>query len=317
LRARLRRAIVTLSMVRFAIVILVVVPAALLAAPGDVMKDAPAPCVHRGSAASTVRFVTHVELTATTLDYCTGDDCWSYDLAKRVVTSMPSRAPGPRGSHYDAEGELTDGRGTTLATADDKHAEFCPHGVKPCVSIRYDVPIAVARVYPAMNAAGTLGAVHCIGVGDIDQEGYVVAFDLAAKKELGRLPVHHVRVLDHGFVIGDKYLRDAAFKKVGDLGVADAAWTPLGSTDRIVQLDTKKAEFVVQDTTTAKVLARFATGAAPGTFYELVVARDAKTVYAIGSTFSEGEVVTIDPVAGKITSRVAPPICAAGTMRRR
>ena len=41
------------------------------------------------------------------------------------------------------------------------------------------------------------------------------------------------------------------------------------------------------------------------------------TVYAIGSTPMEGEVLTIDPIAGKITSRVSPPICPARTMRRR
>ena len=64
------------------------------------------------------------------------------------------------------------------------------------------------------------------------------------------------------------------------------------------------------------MLGRIPTGVAdPKTFFTLLATPDGSTVYAIGWSPDEGEVIRIDTRTAKITARVTPTVCAAGTHR--
>jgi hypothetical protein len=283
-------------------------------ATADGVKPSPTACVNREH--TEWRQVRDPILDAKALQYCTGNDCWSLDLATAAITSVPRRTPSPMVAG-DPAGSLTDGHGTTIATADDTHAEFCPHGeAASCKSIKYKVAAPAAAVFPHVNAAFTLGAVFYRGVGDNDVQSYLVAFDLVTGKQLGQIPGENIEVLDHGFLVDQVTLYSAAFKKIGKLAAPDQVWVKLGSTDRIALRDKVKGQILIQDTTTAKVKARIPTGVADRTtFFTLVPTSDGATLYAIGWASDEGEVLVIDVATAKITARLTPPVCAAGTHR--
>ncbi len=281
----------------------------------DNQKLAAEPCVHRNQHVGW-RMITPPILDEKAIFYCTGDDCWSYDRETRKITSALSRPTVPA-TAPDPDGILTDGHGNTRATADDSHIEVCSRA-SACKSIKYKVAAAAARVYPLVNATFTLAAVLYVEPGDNDVIKHLVAFDVASGKALGQLAGESIEVLDHGFLVDSKTLYDAAFKKVGTLAAPDEVWVALGSTDRIALRDYQQSQIVIQDTRTAKALARIPTGFLnkQKAFINLVLSADARTLYAIGWDFSEGEVIAIDVAAAKVTSRASPPVCAAGTYRR-
>ena len=130
------------------------------AARADVTGLSPTPCVNRQATAW--RQVRDVVLDSRSLQYCTGNDCWSYDLATRMVTASSRRVPLVPSPPSDPPGVLTDGNGSLLATADDMHVEFCPEGAtskSPCSTFALNVSTPAVAVYPQMNDAHTLCAV--------------------------------------------------------------------------------------------------------------------------------------------------------------
>jgi hypothetical protein len=231
-----------------------------------------------------------------------------------TVANVPRRSPAPKVAP-DPDGIHSDGHGTTLATADAKHVELCPKS-KPCKS--FPLKLAPGSVYPLTNDAVTLGTVlHIAGqAGDQDRATTAYAFDIAAGKQLGTMRASYIQPLDHGFLVDQQTLYSAAFKKIGTLATKDEVWVKLGTTDRIALRDDVRGAFVLQDTTTAKVLGRIPTGVAdPKTFFTLLATLDGSTVYAIGWSSDEGEIIRIDTKTAKITARVTPTVCAAGTHR--
>src|SRR6185503_19312825 len=187
-------------------------------AAADPPVEAKAPCVNRGS--PLVRKLHDVALDASTLKFCTGDDCWTLDRATNAVAAAPRATPAPS-KPSDPAGILTDGNGTILVTADKLRAEFCPKGVEvkaACKTFKLALKTPVVGVDPAMNAAGTLGAVVYRGAAQPDDRdhgpSYVVAFDLVKGKRIGVLKASDVVVLDHGFVIDSEKLYSAALKPI-------------------------------------------------------------------------------------------------------
>ena len=292
-------------------------PAAALAlatgaARADGPRPAPDPCVNRETTAW--RQVRDATLGTTSLDYCTGDDCWTMALATTVVTNVPKRAPMPA-SPPDPAGVLTDGKGTTRATANGTDVEFCPGGKGSCTSFHYELPAPAVAVYPELNDAGTLGAILYRGEGEENPPKFLVAFDLARGKQQ-RLAGHDITVLDHGFLVDHTTLYSARFKKLGKLATPDEVWVKLGSTDRIALRDERKGQVVIQDTTTGRVVSRIPTRFVdPKRFVTLVASPDGATLYAIGSVTDEGEVLTINTKTAKVTARATPAVCATGTHR--
>jgi hypothetical protein len=288
----------------------------------DPPKDAAAPCVNRGG--GLVRRIHDVALDAKTLKFCTGDDCWTLDRATNAVAAAPKVTPAPA-KPSDPAGTLSDGKGTTLATANKKHVEFCPKGTAvkaACRSFKLAIKTPAAGVDPAINAAGTLGAVVYRGGAEPDDPNYgpsyVVAFDLVKGKQLGTLEGSDVVVIDHGFVVDSEKLYSDALKPVGKLAAHDEVWIKVGpTTDLIALRDETTGEAVLQDTRTAKVAARFPLGAADKTtFFQLVASPDGAMVYAIGSVGDEGDIVVIDVAKRKLVTHASPSVCAPGTMRR-
>ena len=286
------------------------------AARAEAAKPATAPCVNREATAW--RQVRDIVLDASSLQYCTGDDCWSFDLATHTVAAVPKRLPLAPPATQDPPGVLTDGHGTTLATADARHVEFCPRGPEArsrCKSFAFKLPVPPAAVYPKMNDARTLGAVVVRGEGDHDPPVWLLAFDLTAGKQVGKLEGSWISVLDHGFWVDHETFYSARFKKVGKIAAPDEVWVKLGSTDRIALRDRVKGDIVLQDTTTGKSR-RIPHGAPdPATRFTLVASPDGAMLYAIGSVSDEGEVLVIDVAAAKIVARATPTVCAAGTHR--
>jgi hypothetical protein len=295
---------------------LALVIAAAGPAAADAPRPAPAPCVNREL--TEWRQVRDVALDGKALAFCTGDDCWSFDLATRQVSAAPARPPAGA-PPLDPAGLFTDGHGVTLATADATHAVLCAQGVAvpaSCKVFRYHLPIAAAGVFPRLNAARTLGTVQYDGVGDNDAPVCLFAFDLTSGRQLGELPGASITPLDHGFLVDDQALYSAAFRPVGALAAPDQRWVPLGGTDRIALRDEARGELVIQRTTTGQVEGRVRYGAPRrDTHYRLVATADGATLYAIGSASAEGEVLVVDTAAAKIVARATAPVCAAGTRR--
>jgi hypothetical protein len=302
-----------------AVALVLVAHSAALANPP---VDAPAPCVNRGL--PLVRPIHDVALDARTLQFCTGNDCWTLDRATNAVAAAPRVAPAapkPR----DPAGMLTDGDGTVLATAERTHVEFCPKGVAvkaACKHFKLSLKTPAAGVDPVMNGARTLGAVVYRGAAEPDDPdhgpSYVIAFDLVKGKQLGVLAGGDVAVLDRGFVVDSERLYSAALKPVGKLAARDEVWIKVGSSTGLIAMrDDATGEVVLQDTRTAKVKARIPLGAADkASFFHLVASPDGATVYAIGTVRDEGDIAVIDVARRKLVAHASPSVCAPGTMRR-
>jgi hypothetical protein len=276
----------------------------------------PTPCVNRGG--GLVRPVQDIEIYPGSLQYCTGADCWSFDLATRTVAALPGYVPAVAKPSLDPAGTFTDGHGTTLAIADEAHVEFCPKSIDArasCQSFKFKIETPAASVRPQMNDARTLGTVVYRGEGDNDPHVWLLAFNLTARRRVAMLEGSSIRPLDHGFWVDHEMFYSPMFKKVARLAARDEVWVKLGSTDRIALRDTEKGDIVLQSTTTGKAL-RISHGAPdPAVWFALVASPDAKTLYAIGSVSDEGEVLVIDVAKAKIVARATPPLCAAGTHR--
>jgi len=298
-------------MSKISILVLLSIAGAASAQPA---KQSATACVNRE--ATEWRQVRDPILDDTSLQYCTGDDCWSLDLATNTVRAAPKRPKVKK--LRDAPGILTDGKGTTLASADENHVSFCSGG-DPSSCKSFDFKIAnhaVNGIAPDMNDEHTLGALTYLGESENGSPSYVLAFDLVKSKQVGKRKAGSIEVLGHGFLVDGTTLYNAAFKKVGRLAAPDQAWERLGKSDLVALHDKKTGEFVFQDTRTGLVKTRVAHGVADkSTLFQFVPTPDGTKLYAIGFRSDEGEVLTIDVATGKITNRSTPTPCAPGTHR--
>ena len=289
------------------------VTATASAGPGAAFTDAPDPCVNRED--HWWRAARDPILDAASLQYCTGADCWTLDLASNTIAAAPSRMEvrPPR----DREGERTDGHGTLLASAGETEVSFCPGGEGTCKVFRYRFEHrAVNGVYVTLNAERTLGAVIYRGEEETGAPSYVLTYDLVKMKPIASVEGHDVSVLGHGFLLDGKTLYSAAWKRVGALAAPDQAWERIGKTDLLAIHDRKHGAFLIQDAGTGKVRARIAHGLdKKDASFLFVAAPDGQRLYAVGTVTDEGEVLTIDVAAGKIAKRATPPPCPAGTHR--
>jgi hypothetical protein len=283
------------------------------ARPEAELADAPDPCVNRED--HWWRAARDPILDATSLQYCTGADCWVLDLASNTVAAAPSR-PEVRPPR-DRDGERTDGHGTLLASAGETEASFCPGGEGTCTVFRYRFENhAVNGVYVTLNTERTLGAVIYRGEEETGAPSYVLTYDLVKRKPIASVEGHDVSVLGHGFLLDGKTLYTAAWKKAGTLAVPDQAWERIGRTNLLAVHDRKRGMFLIQDAATGKVKAQIAHGLdKKDASFLFVAAPDGARLYAIGTVTDEGEVLTIDVAAGKIVKRATPPPCPAGTHR--
>lgn len=215
----------------------------------------PTPCVNRGG--GLVRAIKDIELYPGSLQYCTGADCWSFDLATRTVAGLPAYLPAVARPSLDPSGTFTDGHGVTLAVADETHVEFCPKGIDArasCQSFKLKIEAPAASVRPQMNDARTLGTVVYRGEGDNDPRVWLMAFNLGARKRVAMLEGSSIRPLDHGFWVDHDMFYSPTFKKVARIAAPDEVWVKLGSTDRIALRDPEKGDIVLQSTTTGKAV---------------------------------------------------------------
>jgi hypothetical protein len=277
----------------------------------DTAKDAPTACVNREK--QEWRQVRNAHVDGQTLQYCTGDDCWSYDLVKKKVTAiakLPVTKPPPTtaGSFSDASG--------AHATATETHAEFCV-AASSCKAFDYKLPDPpINGVYPEMNADHTLGAIVYRPETEAGKKSTVITFDLTAGKQIKQITAGDVNVLPHGFLIGDTALYDAKMKSIGKLAVADGGYEQIGTSDVFALHDKKKGAVVLQDVSTAKILGRIDLGATdPTEWWTFAVSPDGGRLYAIGSAQDEGKIIVIGVANHELLERTTPPPCAAGTHR--
>lgn len=264
-------------------------------------KDAPAACVNREKTAW--RQVRDATADASTLTFCTGDDCWAYHLVAKSVSAIGKLPAGSKPASPE---------GTATAT----HAEFCT-APGACKGFDFKLPSPpVNGVSAIMNTEHTLGAVMARGESEAGKPSTVLTFDLVTGKPIKQLRANDVVVLAHGFLIGDDQLYNAKMKRVGKLAVADGGWERIGTTDVLALHDKVKGAVVLQDATTAKVLGRIDLGAAdPAEWWTYVVSSDGNRLYAIGSAQDEGTIVVIDVTNKAVVERTSPPVCAKGTRR--
>jgi hypothetical protein len=304
------------SMTRRVVLAAVLVAGPVRAAPDSpapAVTDAAEPCVNRE--ATWWRAVRDPVLDAGALRYCTGADCWTLDLASNTIAAAPPRPSPPQ--RRDRAGELTDEHGAVLAAAGETQVAFCPGGEGTCqvFDYRFDRP-ALHGTHPVMNTERTLGAVIHRGDSEAGEPSFVLAYDLVHHRRIGQLRAHDAAVLGHGFLIDETTLYSASLGKLGALAAPDQAWERLGTTSLLALHDTRSGAFVIQDARTGKVKARIAHGVADkAAWFQFVASPDGATLYAIGSKTDEGEVLTVNVAAGKVTRRASPVACAAGTHR--
>jgi hypothetical protein len=272
----------------------------------------PTPCVNR--AKDGWRELRDTVVDANSLRFCTGDDCWSMDLASSKIASITT-IPATKPKH-DATGELTDASGSVIATASETHVSFCPSGASSCKAFDYKLANpAVNGVYPTMNDERTLGAVMARGESEAHAPSYALMFDLTTAKLIQKVKADDVTVLGHGFLIDD-VLYSARMKKLGKLAVPDQGWDRIGTTDLLALHDRQRGALVIQDSSTAKVVAKIALQLPdPKTWFTIIPSTDSKQLYVIANQSDEGEVIVVDVASGKVTQRTSPPLCVNGTRR--
>jgi hypothetical protein len=272
------------------------------AAHADPMTEAPSACVNREKQAWRQVRNAHVEGGA--LQFCTGDDCWSYDLVKKWVSPLAKLPVLPKHGFPASD-----------ATATETHADFCmaPNNCKA-----FDYRVAnqeVTAVRAFMNDEHTLGAVLLGAETEAGKTPSSILFDLTSGKEITRVRTLDVTILHRGFLIANT-LYDAKMKKLGKLAIPDIAYEEIGTTDVVAERDEKKGAVVLQDLATAKVLGRIDLAAKdPSAFWTYVVSPDAITLYAIGSGLDEGTIVAINVPNREVHERTSPTVCRPGTHR--
>jgi len=276
------------------------------------VKEAPTACVNREK--TEWRQVRDASVAGNSLHFCTGDDCWSYDLVSKNVTAI-ANIPVHKPPAQNA-GSFTGPDGKKLATATETHVDFCT-APKSCKGFDYKLPNpAVNGVYPLMNDEHTLGAVMARAETEAGKASTLLLYDLTTGALIKRVAENDVVVLANGFLIGNNRLFSAKMKKIGKLAVADGGWERVGATNVLALHDTKNGTVVLQDASTAKVLARIDLGATdPTEFWTFAVAPDGNRMYAIGSAQDEGKIVVIDTANRALLERTSPTPCAAGTHR--
>lgn len=297
---------------RLSMIALVMLGHAALAKPGD--TAAPSPCVNRGVREGARRTMHDATATNGALAYCTGEDCWSLDLATSAFTSIPTIKPAAPPISRDGEGKSPDGRASATAT----EVAFCPSGPTSCKQFTYKFEFQPQNgLYPMINAAGTLGAVVYAGVSEDGEPSYLLAYDLAAGKLIKqvKLTASHTDVFRSSFLL-DNTFYSAKWKKLGKLAVATADLDPITGTDLVAVSDADRGDVIIQDTATGKAHARIRLGRETGIDRKLS-SPDGARLFVIAQAAYEGEVFVIDVAKNKIVSHVVPTKCAAGTARAR
>ena len=274
-------------------------------------KAAPDACVHRARNESS-RFLREVKLDASALTFCTGNDCWSYDL-KDQVTSIPTARPIAADA---SPGELpkSDPRGTATKT----QVTFCPTGPSACKKFDYKFAFEPANaVRTVVNQAGTLGAIVYLGVPEANQPSYVIAYDLAKGTQIAKLVGGDVLLFRASFAVDGK-LYSPTGKKLGKLAVSDhgAPNAAIAGGDLVAMADLTKGVVVIQDTAKGKAKPPIKLGLKDLSAAQLVSSADGATAYLVLDHPYEGEIMVIDVAGNKLASRKAPAVCAPDAWRK-
>jgi len=273
--------------------------------------EAPNPCVNPGVLDGARRTLHDATATASKLVFCTGEDCWSLDVARSVfmtTSAVKPAAPPPAGS----PGKSADGR----ATATPTEVSFCPSGPASCETFTYKFAFQPQNgLHPMINAQGTLGAVIYAGVGEDGEPRYLLTYDLVTGKLIKQfeLKTNHADVFRTSFLFNHA-LYSAKGKRLGKLALPTTDISPIPSTDLIALSDPAHASVILQDTATGKAHPRIKLGNRIG-IDQLVASPDGARLYAITQGATEGEVFAIDVAANKVVAHVSPPPCVAGTAR--
>jgi len=276
-----------------------------------VAAPATSPCVNPGVRDGARRTLHEASATATALAFCTGEDCWSLDLASSAFKAIPALKPAPPPT--DAPGKSADGR----ATATPTEVAFCPSGPASCKKFNYRFAFQPqGGLHPMLNAAGTLGAVIYAGVGEDNEPRYLLTYDLAAGKLLKQIELKSggADVFRTSFLYNNA-LYSTKGKRLGKLAMATADLVSLAGSDLVAMADPEHGAVVIQDTATGKAHGALKLGVQG--IDQLVSSADGATLYVLAQGATEGEVVAIDVAKNKLASRTAPPRCAAGTTRVR
>jgi hypothetical protein len=274
---------------------------------------APNPCVNPGVRDGARRTLHDVTATASKLVFCTGEDCWSLDVATAEFTTHSAIKPAaPLAA--DTPGKSADGR----ATATPTEVSFCPSGPASCKTFTYSFAFQPQNgLHPMINAQGTLGAVIYAGVGEDREPRYLLTYDLVAGKLIKQfeLKANHAAVFRTSFLFNHA-LYSAKGKKLGKLALPTADISPIPGTDLIALPDIEHASVIFQDTVTGKVHPRIKLGNRIG-IDQLVASPDGARLYVIAQGATEGEVFAIDIATKELGAHLAPPPCIAGTARLR
>ncbi|MDQ3370562.1 MAG: hypothetical protein M3680_34520 [Myxococcota bacterium] len=282
-----------------------------LAVPASAQRTpAKDPCVHRDRNESS-RFLREAALDARALTYCTGNDCWSYDL-KSAVTSIPT-----------AKRIALDASPAALPTSDpratvsDGNVTFCPTK-DACKTFGYKFKFPAAdTVIGTLNAEGTLGAITYAGNPmERNQPSYVLVFDLDKGKQIKQYKGNEVLLFRSSFAV-DRTIYKRNGGKLGTLAVADHAMprVAIPATELVAFVDTK-GSLILQDVAKGPAKAKLKTGLADITWSsKLLVSPDGKLLHLVLDNPYEGEVLTFDIAARKLLGRAAPATCAPGTWR--
>lgn len=275
---------------------------------------APNPCVNPGVLDGARRTLHEVSATASSLAFCTGEDCWSLDASSSTFTPLGPVIKPTAPPATDSPGKSADGR----ATATPTEVSFCPSGPASCKKFTYKFPFQPQNgLSPMINPQGTLGAVIYAGVGEDGEPRYLLTYDLVAGKPIKQfeLKTNHAGVFRTSFLL-DHALYSAKGKKLGKLALPTADLSPIPGTDLIALSDAEHATVILQDTATGKAHPRIKLGNRIG-IDQLVASPDGARLYIITQGATEGEVFAIDVAKNKVVAHVAPPRCAAGTARVR
>lgn len=161
------------------------------------------------------------------------------------------------------------------------------------------------------------------GIPEAGNPSYVMLYDLAAGKQVGRIKGRQPQadVFSASFIVDDTVYGSNG-RKIGKVEkVPSADWkmyTRIPGTDLVAfEMVTDKDGLLltVQDLSTGKRKHQIKTGIKVGGL-DVSFVSDRKQLFAIANFPIEGEVLSIDLATGKLQHRGSPPACPAGTVRR-